>query len=658
MSDPEARHRQRRERYEAVRRADASRARRLVRWRGVAFLAAVAAGLGAEWTGGELAAVLAVAALGALAAFVVLVVFHRRVRRRARWHGGLADLAAEGLARRARDWEALPDPGEAGAAPGHPFAADLDVLGPASLRRLLSTPATPPGRETTRDWLLSPTGPEEIRRRQEAVGELADHHVFREELAARGRLAGEADADAFRRFLGWCEGDAWLEGRPLLVGVARILPAATALLAFLQAGGLVAEAWWALGPVAMLGVVGIFGSGLGRRVGRATAGEAELERYADLLEDLAGIPGEAEALAGIRTALAGGDGPAPDAAAADADSAGSTGAAAGSSAAAEPAPDAIRRLGRIAAWAEVRRSGLLHFLLQVLLLWDVHVLRALERWRSAHGARVRAWLAALGRGEALCALATLQADHPDWCRPAVDPDGEAVFEARGLDHALLTPERSVANDVTVGPPGTFLLVTGSNMSGKSTLLRAVGLAVVLARAGGPVPARRCSMPLLRVHTVMRVQDSLAEGVSQYMAELRRVRRVVAAARGEVAGAAGDGSGPGSASPSGEPVLYLLDEPLQGTNEAERRVALRTVLRHLLRTGAVGAVATHDLRLHEVEDLEAAARPVHLTGTVEEGADGPRLTFDYRLREGPATSTNALDLLRAVGLGEEGAEGGA
>lgn len=625
MTDPRSRHRQRRERFEAAREAEASRARRISRWRGVAFLAAVALAVGAEWTGGTAATVLAVAAIGALVAFILLIRRHREVRRLARWCRELSELAAEGLARLGREWEALPRDREPGPDPNHPYASDLDVVGAASLRRLLSTPATPPGRETIRDWLLGPVDAGEVQIRQEAVAELASRHDLREELAARGRLAGRVDAGSFRSFLAWCESEPWLAGRPLLVRSAQLLPAATAVLASLQILGVVAGAWWALGPALMLGVVGFVGSELERRLERATAGKAELERYADLLEALAEVPGEADALADIRTTLAG-DGEE------------------------EPAADAVRRLGRIAAWAAARRSGLLHFVLQVLFLWDVHVLRSLERWRTRHGGRVRAWLSALGRGEALSALATLQADHPGWCRPSIRIDG-TVFEADGLEHPLLPPDASVPNDVTVGPPGTFLLVTGSNMSGKSTLLRAVGLAVVLARAGGPVPARRCSTPPLRVHTVMRVEDSIAEGVSQYLAELQRVRRVVGAARRERTSARGS-EADDRAGGSGEPVLYLLDEPLQGTNEAERRVALRTVLRHLLRTDALGAVATHDLRLHEVEDLRAAARPVHFAGTVEEGGDGPRLRFDYRLRKGPATSTNALDLLRSVGLGEE------
>jgi DNA mismatch repair ATPase MutS len=191
--------------------------------------------------------------------------------------------------------------------------------------------------------------------------------------------------------------------------------------------------------------------------------------------------------------------------------------------------------------------------------------------------------------------------------------------------------------VSVGPAGTFLFVTGSNMSGKSTLLRALGANAVLAAAGAPVCATALSLPRVRVYTSMRIEDSLAEGISLFMAELLRIKDVV------------DASG---ATTRGErPVLYLLDEILHGTNTAERRIAARGVVRHLLGSGAIGAVSSHDLTLADAPDLRAAAHAVHFREEVEQGSGaGASLTFDYRLREGVATTRNALKLLEAVGLG--------
>jgi DNA mismatch repair ATPase MutS len=204
-----------------------------------------------------------------------------------------------------------------------------------------------------------------------------------------------------------------------------------------------------------------------------------------------------------------------------------------------------------------------------------------------------------------------------------------------LGHPLLEPGECVRNDVEVGPPDTFLLVTGSNMSGKSTLLRAIGANVVLAGAGGPVCAVSLELPRVRLHTCMTVTDSLEDGVSRFMAELLRVRSIVRAAR----------------EPS-VPALYLLDELLQGTNTAERRVAAQAILRHLLDAGAIGALTTHDLTLHEAPDLAPRARAWHFRESVEQGDGGTRLHFDYLLRSGLATTRNALKLLEAVGLGSE------
>jgi DNA mismatch repair ATPase MutS len=347
----------------------------------------------------------------------------------------------------------------------------------------------------------------------------------------------------------------------------------------------------------------------------ASAGQERFERYAAILGLLLEVEVESRALRDLQAVVR------------------------SSNVAAE---EELGRLGRRVAWAEVRHSSMAHAPLQAALAWDVHALRGLEQWKARSGRHVRDWLEALGELEALCALATLRGDHPEWCLPKVteshEPDSEArgpVLSAKATGHPLLPPAVCVRNDVEIGPPGSFLFVTGSNMSGKSTLLRAVGLNTVLAQAGGPVCAERMELPSLRVQTSMRTADSLAEGVSQYMAELKRIRGVVEAAREE----------------EGAAVLFLLDEPLQGTNEAERRVAVQTILGHLLDAGAVGAVATHDLGLDETPRLKPAARAVHLEGNVREGETGPLLTFDYLLKPGRATSTNALALLRAVGLGE-------
>jgi hypothetical protein len=385
-----------------------------------------------------------------------------------------------------------------------------------------------------------------------------------------------------------------------------VLPTLSAALVGMHLWGPLRSPWWIFTLAASFTLASMHRKRIHALMDAASGGQERFGRYAALLALFLETEAEAPILRTLKERVSSGP---------------------------HSAPAELRRLGRLVGWADVRFSGMAHAPLQALLAWDLHVLGVLERWKRRVGPRVRMWLEGLGEMEGLLALAALSADHPDWCFPVITSAGESVVQASALGHPLLPPSTCVCNDVEVGPPGSFLFVTGSNMSGKSTLLRAIGINSVLAQAGAPVCAREMTLSPLAVQTSMRTADSLSEGVSQYMAELRRIQRVVGRARET------DG------------VLYLLDEPLQGTNEAERRVANRTILGHLLQAGAIGAVATHDLQLDGTPRLEKAARAVHLEGQVREGETGPLLTFDYRLRPGRATSTNALALLRAVGLGE-------
>jgi DNA mismatch repair ATPase MutS len=287
--------------------------------------------------------------------------------------------------------------------------------------------------------------------------------------------------------------------------------------------------------------------------------------------------------------------------------------------------------------------------LQAVFLWNFHTLWLLEGWQRDNVQHAREWLQALGTLEAYSALATLGYDHPDWAFPEVttnqDEAGEvatgghgAVLEARNLGHPLLPDEVCVGNDVSIGPAGTFLLVTGSNMSGKSTLLRAIGTNVVLAQAGGPVCASWLRLAPVILTTSIRVQDSLEHGVSYYMAELQRLKQVV------------DTSLQARDSGATSTPLFLLDEILHGTNTSERQIAARHIIGYLLSIGATGAVSTHDLTLADSPQFAQDRALVHFTEQFERDSAGrPSMTFDYKLRPGLATSTNALKLMEIVGL---------
>jgi DNA mismatch repair ATPase MutS len=262
------------------------------------------------------------------------------------------------------------------------------------------------------------------------------------------------------------------------------------------------------------------------------------------------------------------------------------------------------------------------------------VLWLLERWQRDAGPRARVWLAALGQIEALAAIATLLFDNPRWVFPTLWD--QPVLSAHDLGHPLLPQHVRVGNDVTLGPPGDFLLITGSNMSGKSTLLRSIGVNAVLAQAGGPVCAAEMQLGSLSLATSMRVQDSLEQGVSYFMAELQRLKLIVELAEQVRA----EGS---------RTLLFLLDEILHGTNTTERQIAARLIIRHLLDQGATGAVSTHDLALADAPDLANNSTTVHFTEQFTRGSNGLAMHFDYKLRPGVATSTNALKLMEMIGL---------
>ena len=545
------------------------------------------------------------AALGVLllVAFGALVVRHARVEERAAWLDALRIVYSRADARVRRDWAALPEavPPRGLDLSNHPYAHDLDLFGRASLAQLLGPAATPAGASTLAAWLLEPAGPQEIVSRQVSVRALADAADWREELRAHGVLASGARGPDLERLF------AWAEGPPAFAPAFRALVLALTLsiwlLLALQGLGLVEGTLWAAPLTAGVVLSFVRATRIHGTFDRAGAGERALARYAAIFAHAEAGPRTGDRLSAIAERLTGGG---------------------------VAAHRCMRRLNRILGFAELRTgAAILHFPIQALTLWDFHVAFALDRWRADAGARVRDWVQAVGELDALASLAALAYDNPSWCMPVLAD--APLLEATALGHPLLPDGRRVGNDVAVGPPGTVVLITGSNMSGKSTLLRAIGLNVVLAHAGGPACASALSVPLVDLQASIRVQDSLELGLSYFMAALARLKAIVDAAEHPR---------------DGRVVLYLLDEILQGTNSLERGIAVRGITRHLLEAGAIGALTTHDLAVAAEPPLDTAARLVHFTETVDE--DG-RMSFDYRLRPGLATSRNALRLMQLIGI---------
>ncbi|MCH2129953.1 MAG: hypothetical protein MK179_12455 [Pirellulaceae bacterium] len=544
-------------------------------------------------------------------AFVSLVIFHDHVSHQLSRNQELRKMNEQALARSARRWGEFP----ASAIPiperHQAVANDLDLFGHASIYHLLNQTGTPRGMETLRDWLLDPAHPSEVVARQEAVGELAPLVELREELHLRGRMLMSSFAGP-EPFIAWAEGPGWLQQRPWWKWFARGMPLLILTLIVLTASQRLPADTGTIAILLCLVTNLLVSAAICGNVhdvfDRVSSKDGEVKHYGALFELLYGLPVTATKLQAIErdtTKNVGG------------------------------VLRGFRALGSIMVLAAARHSALAFILIyipaQLLVLWDFHVLTLLERWQHKYRSHVRLWFDALGEFEALASLATLKHDNPHWVFATIDKQANSL-SAQSLGHPLLTDSERVRNDVRVGPANSFLLVTGSNMSGKSTLLRCLGVNAMLAQAGSVVCAQQLTLPPVTITTSMRIQDSLEEGVSFYLAELQRLKHIVTQS-GEFQ------------DQTDRRLVYLLDEILLGTNSQERHIAIVHVLGHLIANGAWGAISTHDLDLATSEPIADCCQVVHFRESFDDG----QMTFDYLMRPGIATTTNALKLMEMVGL---------
>ena len=539
--------------------------------------------------------------------FVASFSYHTRIDAQRRRYRELVFMQEEALARLARDWAQMPLPRYPDIADPDHVARDLDLVGHASLLHLLGTARTPIGLATLGEWVMTPATIMAARTRQGQSRELAAMPDFRDAVALEGRLMGDSQR-VFSAFAEWAEGAPLHQGEPWLRVVAWVLPLVALALVAAQLSGLTPYPLW----LPIIGINYLLTFQYGKAANEVLDGIADnqqvFERYAEIFARIASQDFQDAGLRDLQARLS----------------------AEGVSAATQ-----MRRLGRLMAWVQLRRWPFF-ILVQVFTMVLFHTAWAVDRWRQGVGTHARAWLEALGEMEALSALAMLAHDNPTWTFPDLLADGTPEVTGTALGHPLLPPARCVGNDVRLGPPGTFVLVTGSNMSGKSTLLRAIGVNVTLAQMGGPVCAQALRLTPLQLATSIRISDSLEQGVSYFMAELRQLKSVVD--RAEAARAAHERT-----------LLFLLDEILHGTNTTERQVAARHIIRYLLDNGAMGAVSTHDLTLGDAPELQPDERLVHFTEDFTREGGKPVMRFDYHLRPGLATSSNALKLMEIVGL---------
>ena len=525
-----------------------------------------------------------------------------------------------GLARLNDDWAGIGESGNEFADPKHLYAADLDLFGNGSVFQRLCAARTRRGMGMLAAWLLTPAPPSVIRERQTAVDELTSNLDLREALAvlgddtraavdAQGLAAWGAAAPAF--------------DSPALLAAGRIASAAGALalaagIAYWLAGGGSLDlsdgvrallGWYFVAAVVGVAIVQLRIRPTAARIFRGVHAARDIGLLGAVLARLEAERFRAPRLTELRARL-------------DVDG--------------QPPSRQVARLTRLMEQVDSRHNAMAR-LIGFFLVWDVHLAHAVERWRRASGPKLGPWLDTVGELEALASLAGYRFERPDDVWPEV-MDGAPHFESEALAHPLLNAE-AIANDVRLGHQPQVLILSGSNMSGKSTLLRTIGVNAVLAQAGAPVRARRLRMSPLAVGASIRITDSLQDGNSRFHAEILRLRAILARTHQEEPGGNG-------APDDATPVLFLIDECLQGTNSHDRRIGADAVVRSLVKRSAIGIVTTHDLALTAIADvLGRRAENVHFTDHLTNG----KLRFDYRLRPGVVGKGNAIELMRSVGF---------
>jgi hypothetical protein len=537
-----------------------------------------------------------------LAAFVALVIIHDRVITAKVRAENAMRFYDRGLARVEDRWAGTGAAGDEFKDDRHPYAVDLDLFGEGSVFELMCIASTQAGRARLAQWLKEPSdSPAEIASRQRAVAELRDRLDLREDLAIR---AAEVSREIESARLG-----EWGAQPPLLTGgrwvvllaaaVAGVLFAITVPLLLVKPAGLTLPwsfpSWPFLVSLFALSVVGgRFRARVQQVIAAVERAEPALALLARLTERLEREPFETDRLLALRARLVR-DG--------------------------QPASRQIERLRRLVGLLDARRNQFFAPFAAVML-WTTNFAFSIERWRQKSGREIASWIDAVGELEALSSFASFAYEHPNFTVPEIAADASSL-EATALGHPLIPAARRVANDIRLGRDQRLLVISGSNMSGKSTMLRSTGLAAVLGMAGAHVCAERLRIAPIRVGASIQLHDSLAEGASRFYAEILRIRQILDLAK------------------EGTPLLFLLDEILHGTNSHDRRIGAEGIVKSLLARGAVGLVSTHDLALAEIE----GATNVHF----EDHMEGDRMAFDYRMHPGVVTRSNALALMRAVGI---------
>lgn len=536
-------------------------------------------------------------AMSPAVAFIFLVVNYRRLVKSAAYLENMVAINQKNLKRLAWQWSAFSEKGEQYANPEHPYSIDLNIFGQGSLFQYINSTITRGGEEALADILKGQKCPASIFERQESVKELSEELDWRQRFQATG-METKVKQENPEELLAWSKDQ---QAGVNIPGFLLTLPFITVLLFLLYYLQYLPLPLPIAFIVIQYGIVFLSKKKIHREFDRTQVASDRLKQYAALLKCIEGGSFKSSRLRGLRESLTG-DG--------------------------RTASSQIKTLAGIVDLTQFRHNHpILYVPVNTITFWDLFTAKKLSTWKKSSGSALETWLGVISDFEVQVSLAGLAYDNPRWIYPEIT-EKPPVLNTSSLGHPLISPEERVCNDLAMPSPGTALIITGSNMSGKSTLLRTVGLNLVLAYAGAPVCAASLKAAYMPIYSKMQVVDDLTQGVSTYYAELTRIKMVIEAAR------------------SGEQIIYLLDEIFKGTNSKDRILGTKAVIRMLSSLPTLGLLTTHDLELAALADENPGlVKNYHFDDQIE----NDRISFDYKLKPGVSTSTNAIALMKMVGI---------
>ena len=567
---------------------------RLVLLRPLVFVAAVAFSLAYSFLSAKPVYLLGSGILVVI--FLFLIAKHNRIKARAKYLEFLVLINDMALKRLEGKWLGFANTGQDFIKPDHRYSPDLNIFGQGSLFQYVNAATSVVGAEKLAHWMSFQTNLSKIKQRQEAIKELGCRLDWRQHFQATGMLDSIKKTGRLENLLAWAEEKPVYKNK--YITLLLFIPFITLSLAVLGYFHLITPYLWVMPLGFQVLIVAVTGKTAYQTFNKTGGAVTEIQRCSALLACIEPENFEAPLLKELKHILVKhGDTPSRR----------------------------IKKLFGIVDRMSLRYSSI-HPVINIAILWDLQTLIKLENWRGSSGRALRVWIGVVAEFEALSSLAGLAHDHPHWTTPQITETAPAI-KAVALGHPLIKDEIRVHNDVELPEPGTVLLITGSNMSGKSTLLRTIGINLILAYAGAPVCAKEFNCSLMNVYTSIHINDNLEKNISTFYAELQRIKLIVDAAR------------------SGEPIIFLIDEIFKGTNSKDRIIGARAVIKSLNELGAIGLVSTHDLELSRLEHESPLIKNYHFTDRVS----GRKITFDYRLKPGVSKSSNAIALMKIIGI---------